>query len=366
MTERGGGRWRLQVTGDPDPVTGEQRRLSRTMEGTRSDARQALQRMVVEAGAGLVGGATSTVATLLEAFMTTATLAPTTRQDRASVVTNHLLPSLGDMPLWKLTARDCDQLYARMAAAGSGPSRVRCAHVVLHRAVAQAVRWGWVARNPVSAATRPPVPRTTITPPGAEDVRGLLAAAEGRDPVLACWLQIAVATGARRGEVCALRWSDVDLGAATVRIERSVSATKIEGVAIRATKTGQVRLVALTAQAVNALVCQRTRAERRRASAGGESMRATRSSQAARTPGGRGVPSSSPGAGSGSGPGVGLPTCAFTTCAISSQPNCSRPASTSGPSPTASATPAPPPPSTSTGRGSPPATATPPNTSSQS
>ncbi len=261
MTQRDQGRWRLQVTGDPDPLTGRRRRLSRTVEGTRSEARQALQRLVVEAGAGLVGGATSTVATLLEAFMTTATLAPTTRQDWESVIAHHLLPSLGDLPLWKLTARDCDQLYARMAAAGSGPSRVRCAHVVLHRTVAQAVRWGWLARNPVSAATRPPVPRTTITPPGVDDVRVLLAAAEARDPVLACWLQVAVATGARRGEVCALRWGDVDLGAATVRIERSVSATKSEGVTIRPTKTGRVRLVSLTTRAVDALFSQRARAE---------------------------------------------------------------------------------------------------------
>jgi integrase len=140
--------------------------------------------------------------------MTTAALAPTTRLDWESVVTHHLLPSLGDLPLWKLTARDCDQLYARMAAAGSGPSRVRCAQLVLHRAVAQAVRWGWLARNPVCAATRTSVPRTTITPPGPEDIRALLAAAERRDPVLACWLQVAVATGARRGEVCGLRWGD--------------------------------------------------------------------------------------------------------------------------------------------------------------
>jgi integrase len=102
--------------------------------------------MVVEAGAGLYGGGRVTVGDLLEQFLESATLAPTTYHDWLSVTTRHLKPALGDLPLWKLTARDCDQLYARMAAAGLGPSRVRCAHVVLHRAVAQAVRWvGWRA-----------------------------------------------------------------------------------------------------------------------------------------------------------------------------------------------------------------------------
>jgi hypothetical protein len=100
--------------------------------------------MVVATGAGLQGGSTTTVSVLLEQFMTTAYLSATTAQDWQSVIARHLVPALGPIPLWKLTARDCDQLYSRMAAAGLGPWRVRCAHVVLHRAFAQAVRWGWL------------------------------------------------------------------------------------------------------------------------------------------------------------------------------------------------------------------------------
>lgn len=90
-----------------------------------------------------------------------------------------------------------------MRATGLGPSRVRCAHVVLHRAVAQTVRWGWLPRNPVSAATRPAVPRPMIVPPSVRTVRAALAAAETSDPSLWCYLLVALATVARRGEVCA-------------------------------------------------------------------------------------------------------------------------------------------------------------------
>jgi len=140
-----------------------------------------------------------------------------------------------------------------MAAAGLGPSRVRCAHVVLHRAVAQAVRWGWLPRNPVSDATRPEVPRATVVPPDVDQVRELLAAAREHDPMLACWLDVAAATGARRGEVCGLPWCDVDLAARTVRIERSLSATKKEGVFIKTTKTDRFRLVSLTDRATASL-----------------------------------------------------------------------------------------------------------------
>lgn len=259
MTERSPGRWRLQVTGDPE-AGGLPLRMSRTIEGSRSDAREALQRLVVETGAGLSGSAKTSVGSLLDQFMITATLAPSTRADWDSVIRVHLTPALGDIALWKLTARHCDQLYNRMAQQGAGPSRVRCAHVVLHRAVAQAVRWGWLSRNPVSAATRPAVPRTTIQPPSTIQVRALLEVAAESDLDLACWLQVAVATGARRGEVSALRWGDIDFADQSVRIERSVSATKAEGLIVKTTKTGGVRRVSLTSQAIDALDSRKPRA----------------------------------------------------------------------------------------------------------
>jgi len=260
MTDRGAGRWRLQAAVDPDPVSGERRRLSRTVHGTRSEAKDALQRMVVDAGGGLYGGGRATLGDLLDQFLASATLGPTTGADWLSVTERHLKPALGGMPLWKLTSRDCDQLYARMKAAGLGQSRVRCAHVVLHRAVAQAVRWGWLVRNPVSNATRPPVERVTITPPGVDDIRAALAAARKADVELWCWLSVAIASGARRGEVCALRWCDVDLDKRFVRIERSVSATSSDGVVIKSTKTGKPRVVSLTSQAVDALLERRAEA----------------------------------------------------------------------------------------------------------
>ena len=53
--------------------------------------------------------------------MATATLAPTTRSDWESVMNRYLVPELGEVPLWKLTARDCDRLYHPMAASGLGP-----------------------------------------------------------------------------------------------------------------------------------------------------------------------------------------------------------------------------------------------------
>lgn len=263
MIERGRGRWRLQVTPEPDPLAGPRRRISKTVVGSRAEARRELHRLIADAGARLAP-AEATVASLMDAFMATATLATTTRADWQSLMDRHIVPDIGAVRLMKLRPRDCDEFYRRLAAAGLGPSRVRCAHVVLHRACAQAVRWGWLTHNPVTAATRPAVPRVSLRPPDAGEVRAALAHIERRDPEFGCWLHVAVATGARRGEICALRWSDLDAERATLRIERSVAVTRAAGVAFKSTKSGNVRLVSLTRQAVAALDAHYQRAVDRR------------------------------------------------------------------------------------------------------
>jgi integrase len=263
ISQRGENRSRLQVTPEPDPLTGPRRRLSETIIGTRRDADRALQHLIDKAGARLASE-TNTVATLLDAFMNTATLAATTRADWQSLLDRHVIDDIGTIPLNRLRARDCDEFYARLRAIGLGPSRVRCAHVVLHRAVAQAVRWGWLTHNVVTAATRPEVPRVNIRPPDAAQVRAAVTYFETNHRTFACWLHVALATGARRGEVCALRWSDIDLDARTVRIERSVAVMKGTGVSFKTTKTGNVRLVTLTTQAIEALREHRAHVEANR------------------------------------------------------------------------------------------------------
>ena len=187
-----------------------------------------------------------------------------------SVTERHLKPAIGEMPLSEahlegLRPALCPHEVRR---ARSVHGRQDAPHVVLHRAVAQAVRWGWLVRNPVSNATRPPVARVTISPPGVGDVLAALAASRKVDTELWCWLQVAIASGAHRGEVCALRWCDVDLDKRFVRIERSVSATASAGVVIESTQTGKPRVVSLTTQAVDALVERRAHAARTAAAAG--------------------------------------------------------------------------------------------------
>lgn len=110
-----------------------------------------------------------------------------------------------------MTAWDLDALYAPMVHAGKSPSTVRQHHAILSGAFGQAVKWGWCPIN-VAKMTSPPVVRPKrIVPPTPDQVRAIAKLAEERNPDLAALIMLAAVTGARRGELCALRWSDLDL-----------------------------------------------------------------------------------------------------------------------------------------------------------
>ena len=65
--------------------------------------------------------------------------------------------------------------------------------------------------NPAVNASPPREPRHEVSPPDPVDVAGLIAYADENDRPLGCFLRLAATSGARRGELRALRWKQVDL-----------------------------------------------------------------------------------------------------------------------------------------------------------
>jgi integrase len=117
-------------------------------------------------------------------------------------------------------------------------------HGIIRRALAQGVRWGWLGTNPAASASPPRVPPTMIQPPTPTELSLLLRAAERRDAQLAAFLMLSAATGARRSELIALRWSDIDLETCVVTITRRVVLGP-SGLQEKDTKTHQARRVTL-------------------------------------------------------------------------------------------------------------------------
>jgi integrase len=63
---------------------------------------------------------------------------------------------------------------------------------------------------------------TEVRAPTVEELRSILAAADLDEPRLAVFIRLVAASGARRSEICALRWSDVDFAGQRIKIDESV------------------------------------------------------------------------------------------------------------------------------------------------
>jgi integrase len=160
---------------------------------------------------------------------------------------------IGRRKLSKLSALDVQTLYRDRLDSGLSPSTVNKIHTVLHKALAQAVRWSLIPRNPTDAVKAPRPTPEEMHPLSAAESRTLLDAAKG-DRLEALYV-LALTTGMRRGELLGLKWSDVDLENATVSIRRTLTRTDNgKRVALGEPKTKKSRrTICLTPQAVEAL-----------------------------------------------------------------------------------------------------------------
>jgi len=261
---RRGNAWRVHIYLGRDAATGKQRYLTRSVRGTKREAETVCASLVAEASRGRFGEqASGTVGELLEQWMThlEADASPSTLAAYRVYLRRWIVPRLGEKKLDRLRPSDLDRLYAELRPHLS-PLSVLKVHTILRAALGQAVRWRMLTENPAALATPPRAPRRPIVPPSPGQVAQLLAAAEERDPDLATYLRLAAVTGARRGELCALRWSDVDMENHEVVISRSLSLGTHQ-VVEKSTKTHRSRRIALDAGSIEALERQRERAKSR-------------------------------------------------------------------------------------------------------
>jgi integrase len=162
-----------------------------------------------------------------------------------------VLPTMGALPLPRLSASHLQRLYADCLTSGYSPNTVRLLHSVLRRAMKQALHWGLVARNVVSLATPPREQRRVITPLSAAQARAFLEVARS-DRFHALYV-LALTTGMRRGELLAVRWQDMDLARGALQVRHTLLRTPT-GFHLAEPKTARARRrIALSPMAVSAL-----------------------------------------------------------------------------------------------------------------
>jgi integrase len=186
-------------------------------------------------------------------------------------------PELLAMTLGEITPLHLSREWQRLLKSGGhhrgtkkprplSPKTVRSIAGVVSSAFGRAIRWGLVTTNPVTNS-EPPIPRKHLKLallPAEQKV--LIESATG-PWCLPTFLDMCAATGARRGEVMALRWSDIQFGYA--KIERSLTQTD-EGLEFKGTKNERPRLIELSPSALARLEEHRKRQEEFRQRLGAE------------------------------------------------------------------------------------------------
>jgi integrase len=272
VEQRGDNRRRVRVFIGRE--SGHTRWVSRTVFGTKRQAQVALAKLVTDVETGQVTKShPGSVADLLERWLED--IGPLrsayTMREHWRSVDRDIKPQIGSLPADTLTARHLDHLYAELLRRGLSPASVRRHHSIVHAALDRAVKWGTVPTNPADRATPPGLTRSATAAPGPEDVRRLIAAANGRDSVLATAIALGAVTGAKRGELCALRWSDIDWERRQLRIARSLTVVR-RVASVGPTKTHARRDIAIDDMLSASLAHRQTEQRNKARSVGVELM----------------------------------------------------------------------------------------------
>jgi integrase len=260
---RRGSRYEIAVPVGRDPIT-KRYRYAYDYVGTEEQAERRRAALIGQVAKGRAPQARATVSDLIDRWLSVAELELITTVNYESYIERVIRPVLGGLQLREIQDRAevLDELYAQLRRCrrlrggrrglvdhrpvgqgrrrpdgepdhecdercvlhrcrGASASAIHQIHAILHRAFAVAVRWRWMDRNPADLATRPRGARDDKDPPTPRDAVLLLEAAEAHRPDLALWLWLLLVTGTRRGELCAIRWSDIDFARQDLLIERA-------------------------------------------------------------------------------------------------------------------------------------------------
>jgi integrase len=184
-------------------------------------------------------------------------------------VRRHIVPLLGALRLRDFTAEVADEWVTALAAPNSwgkprlGATSARLVRKILSMAMEEAVQRGRLARNPV-VLTQPPKRDRTQKKLGwtLEEARAFLQAVA--DHRLSVAFHLCLVTGMRRGEILALRWSDIDLERRQLNVVQQITVERNRPVLKQLKTENSVRVVSFGRATAKVLAAHR---ERQRAEA---------------------------------------------------------------------------------------------------
>ncbi|MEU5690561.1 site-specific integrase [Actinosynnema sp. NPDC020468] len=297
----------VRVFAGKDPVTGRDVYLTESVKGTDRAAYKVadktMTRLLAQVDQQRSTSTTVTFSHAIDEWLRTAELEDTTRDGYVGYIERTIRPVLGGAQVRKLTALTLENLYAelrrcRVRCDGKpfvehkvknkhdcverkckahkcrpmASSSIRQVHAIISGVLNAAVRWEWITANPAKVAQKPKQKPPQPDPPSPADAARLAESAFELDEDFGTLVWLVMTTGVRRGEVCALRWSHVDLEEGMVEIRRSYTLRRGVGKE-KDTKTHQIRRIALDNETLVLLMEHRQRCRDRMAELGVELTR---------------------------------------------------------------------------------------------
>lgn len=245
----------------PDPTTGRSRpvwvggfRTERGAKIARDEARYLAKR------GELVERSQVSLETYLTGWLDdhATTVKAKTISGYREALKGYVIPRIGRMKLQRIQPATLTKLYRELAASGGkegrplSPGTIRQVHRALRKALGDAVENDRLIPN--NPALRTKIPRIKTLKPGQvwtmAHLRIFLASI--RTHRLYAFFHLAAYTGARRGELLALRWSQIDLRRGTITL--SASTDVIDGQRVTDTpKSGRSRTIGIDPETVTVL-----------------------------------------------------------------------------------------------------------------
>jgi integrase len=263
IRQRSPGSWEIRYSLGTDPASGKRKMATATVRGSRKETEKELRRLLRALDTGdHVDPSRITVREWLSTWLDAvrAEVAPKTHERYGEIVAHFLAPALGNLQLTKLAPVHIQDAYSALATGGRrdgkegglSPRTRRHIHRILSASLTRAVEQQLIGRNPCDVFRKrlPKVERREMLTLTSEQSARLLEAVHHSHvywPVL-----IALATGARRGEVLAIRWRNVDLEHGTLRIVESLEQTKT-GLRFKSPKSDRPRAIMLPGFAIEEL-----------------------------------------------------------------------------------------------------------------
>ena len=222
-TKSGEIRYQITIDGGRDELTGDRIRVFKNVKGSKRETKALMHRMIIEMEQGkLTQKSNKKVGEWMDEWVENylPNVEETTRVGYRTKIRCYIKPAIGNIFLSSLRTEHVQRMINDMNNRGLSPKNIRDTFNNINAAMKKAVKVKLIPHNPCEAVELPKLKKYKAKVYSLDMIQNLLDTAKGTDMYLPVFLLVMV--GLRRGELLALRWSDIDFKNNVLKVRRNM------------------------------------------------------------------------------------------------------------------------------------------------